>query len=74
MMHMSGERFLTIPVFGLIAGWLARQIMQGAKFGIIGELTRPWRIGRTEADSDRAMLFGDSALSTLRAFSCWRLP
>jgi len=37
-MHMSGESLLIILVVGLIAGWLAGQIMQGAGFGIVGDL------------------------------------
>jgi uncharacterized membrane protein YeaQ/YmgE (transglycosylase-associated protein family) len=37
-MHMSGESLLIILVVGLIAGWLAGQIVQGAGFGIVGDL------------------------------------
>ena len=37
-MHMSGESLLIILVVGLVAGWLAGQIMQGTGFGIIGDL------------------------------------
>ncbi|VFU10790.1 GlsB/YeaQ/YmgE family stress response membrane protein [Methylocella tundrae] len=37
-MHMSGESLLIILVVGLIAGWLAGQIMHGAGFGIVGDL------------------------------------
>ena len=37
-MHMSGESLLIILVVGLIAGWLAAQIVQGAGFGIVGLL------------------------------------
>lgn len=37
-MHMSSESLLTILVVGVIAGWLAGQIMQGAGFGIVGDL------------------------------------
>ena len=37
-MHISGESLLIILVVGLIAGWLAGQIMQGTGFGIIGDL------------------------------------
>ena len=36
-MHMSSESLLVILVVGLIAGWLAGQIMRGAGFGIVGE-------------------------------------
>ena len=37
-MHMSGESLLIILLVGLIAGWLAGQIVQGTGFGIIGDL------------------------------------
>jgi uncharacterized membrane protein YeaQ/YmgE (transglycosylase-associated protein family) len=37
-MHMSGESLLVILVVGLIAGWLAGQIVQGTGFGIVGDL------------------------------------
>src|SRR5271167_998499 len=37
-MQMSGESLLIILVVGLIAGWLAGQIVQGAGFGIVGDL------------------------------------
>jgi uncharacterized membrane protein YeaQ/YmgE (transglycosylase-associated protein family) len=37
-MYMSGESLLIILVVGLIAGWLAGQIVQGTGFGIIGDL------------------------------------
>ena len=37
-MHISGESLLIILVVGLIAGWLAGQIVQGTGFGIVGDL------------------------------------
>ena len=37
-MQMSGESLLIILLVGLIAGWLAGQIVQGTGFGIIGDL------------------------------------
>src|ERR1043166_9926279 len=37
-MTLSGESLLIILVVGLIAGWLAGQIVQGTGFGIIGDL------------------------------------
>jgi len=37
-MHMSGESLLIIIVVGVVAGWLAGLIVQGAGFGIIGDL------------------------------------
>jgi hypothetical protein len=37
-MHMSGDSLLIILLVGLIAGWLAGQIVQGTGFGILGDL------------------------------------
>jgi uncharacterized membrane protein YeaQ/YmgE (transglycosylase-associated protein family) len=37
-MYMSSESLLIILVVGLIAGWLAGQIVQGTGFGLIGDL------------------------------------
>ena len=37
-MHISGESLVIILAVGLIAGWLAGQIVQGTGFGIIGDL------------------------------------
>jgi uncharacterized membrane protein YeaQ/YmgE (transglycosylase-associated protein family) len=37
-MHMSDESLLIILVVGLVAGWLAGQIMQGVGFGVVGDL------------------------------------
>ena len=37
-MHLSNESLLTILVVGLIAGWLAGQIMRGYGFGLIGDI------------------------------------
>ncbi len=37
-MHMSGESLLIILVVGVMAGWLAGQIVQGTGFGIVGDL------------------------------------
>jgi len=36
-MHMSGESLLVIVVVGVIAGWLAGQIVQGTGFGLVGD-------------------------------------
>src|SRR5271166_3044477 len=36
--HISSESLLIILVVGLIAGWLAGQILRGAGFGIVGDL------------------------------------
>jgi uncharacterized membrane protein YeaQ/YmgE (transglycosylase-associated protein family) len=37
-MHMSGESLLVILFVGLVAGWLAGQIVQGTGFGLVGDL------------------------------------
>jgi uncharacterized membrane protein YeaQ/YmgE (transglycosylase-associated protein family) len=37
-MYMSGESLLVILIVGLIAGWLAGQIVRGTGFGLIGDL------------------------------------
>jgi uncharacterized membrane protein YeaQ/YmgE (transglycosylase-associated protein family) len=37
-MHMSGESLLAIVVVGVIAGWLAGQIVRGTGFGLVGDL------------------------------------
>lgn len=37
-MHMSGESLLVILVVGIVAGWLAGQIVQGTGFGLVGDL------------------------------------
>ena len=38
-MSVSGESLLIILVVGLVAGWLAGQIVQGTGFGMVGDLT-----------------------------------
>jgi uncharacterized membrane protein YeaQ/YmgE (transglycosylase-associated protein family) len=35
---MSGESLLIVVLVGIIAGWLAGQIMRGTGFGVIGDL------------------------------------
>ena len=37
-MDMSSESLLVILFVGLVAGWLAGQIVRGTGFGIIGDL------------------------------------
>ena len=37
-MYMSGESLLIIVVVGLVAGWLAGQLVQGTGFGLVGDL------------------------------------
>ena len=37
-MHLSTESLLIILLVGLLAGWLAGQIVQGTGFGIIGDI------------------------------------
>ncbi len=36
-MHISGESLLVILLVGLVAGWLAGKIVEGAGFGLIGD-------------------------------------
>jgi uncharacterized membrane protein YeaQ/YmgE (transglycosylase-associated protein family) len=38
MMHLSNESLLVILFVGIVAGWLAGQIVRGTGFGIIGDL------------------------------------
>ena len=37
-MHLTNESLLVILFVGLVAGWLAGQIVQGTGFGLIGDL------------------------------------
>jgi len=37
-MYMSSENLLIILIVGLVAGWLAGQIVQGTGFGLVGDL------------------------------------
>ena len=37
-MYMSVENLLIVLVAGLVCGWLADQIVQGARFGMVGDL------------------------------------
>ena len=37
-MHLSNESLLTILIVGVVAGWLAGEIMRGYGFGLIGDL------------------------------------
>jgi uncharacterized membrane protein YeaQ/YmgE (transglycosylase-associated protein family) len=37
-MHMSNESLLLIVLVGVIAGWLAGQIVQGSGLGLVGDL------------------------------------
>ena len=37
-MHISGESLIVILLVGLVAGWLAGQILRGIGFGLIGDL------------------------------------
>lgn len=37
-MHISGESLLVILLVGLVAGWLAGQIVDGGGFGLIGDI------------------------------------
>jgi uncharacterized membrane protein YeaQ/YmgE (transglycosylase-associated protein family) len=37
-MNFNGESLLVILIVGVVAGWLAGQIVRGAGFGLIGDL------------------------------------
>lgn len=37
-MEISGEGLLVILLVGLVAGWLAGQIVQGQGFGLVGDM------------------------------------
>jgi uncharacterized membrane protein YeaQ/YmgE (transglycosylase-associated protein family) len=37
-MNISGESLLVILIVGIIAGWLAGQIVRGTGFGLVGDL------------------------------------
>lgn len=37
-MQISGEGLLVILLVGLIAGWLAGEIVQGGGFGLVGDI------------------------------------
>jgi uncharacterized membrane protein YeaQ/YmgE (transglycosylase-associated protein family) len=37
-MYLSNQSLLVIIVVGLVAGWLAGQMMRGGGFGLIGDL------------------------------------
>ena len=37
-MHLSNDSLLVVILVGLIAGWLAGQVMRGSGFGLIGDL------------------------------------
>jgi uncharacterized membrane protein YeaQ/YmgE (transglycosylase-associated protein family) len=37
-MHISAESLVIILAVGLIAGWLAGQILEGSGFGLVGDI------------------------------------
>ena len=37
-MHLSNESLIVIVLVGIVAGWLAGQIVRGGGFGLIGDL------------------------------------
>ena len=37
-MYLSNESLIIIVIVGLLAGWLAGQVVRGAGFGLIGDL------------------------------------
>jgi uncharacterized membrane protein YeaQ/YmgE (transglycosylase-associated protein family) len=40
--HLSNQGLLVILVVGIVAGWLAGQLMRGSGFGLIGDLIVGW--------------------------------
>jgi uncharacterized membrane protein YeaQ/YmgE (transglycosylase-associated protein family) len=62
-MHLSHEGLLVILFVGLVAGWLAGKIVEGAGFGLIGDLV----VGIIGA------LIGDWLLPRLGIFLGWGL-
>jgi uncharacterized membrane protein YeaQ/YmgE (transglycosylase-associated protein family) len=38
-MHLSNESLITIIVVGIVAGWLAGNIVRGGGYGLIGDLS-----------------------------------
>jgi uncharacterized membrane protein YeaQ/YmgE (transglycosylase-associated protein family) len=37
-MYLSNENLMVIVVVGVVAGWLAGEVMRGAGFGLVGDL------------------------------------
>ena len=37
-MHLSGEGLLVLLVVGLVAGWLAGELVAGGGFGLVGDI------------------------------------
>lgn len=78
-MHMSGESLLIILVVGLIAGWLADQMVEGAGFGIVGDLLMgiagafigSWLLPQLGLTSARALSRQSSTPSSGRCYCCW---
>jgi uncharacterized membrane protein YeaQ/YmgE (transglycosylase-associated protein family) len=40
--HLSNQGLVVILLVGLVAGWLAGQVMRGSGFGLIGDLIVGW--------------------------------
>jgi uncharacterized membrane protein YeaQ/YmgE (transglycosylase-associated protein family) len=40
--HLSNQGLVVILLVGLVAGWLAGQMMRGSGFGLIGDLIVGW--------------------------------
>jgi uncharacterized membrane protein YeaQ/YmgE (transglycosylase-associated protein family) len=38
IMHISNEGLVVVLIVGIVAGWLAGQLVQGTGFGLIGDL------------------------------------
>jgi uncharacterized membrane protein YeaQ/YmgE (transglycosylase-associated protein family) len=78
-MHMSGESLLVVLVVGLIAGWLAGQIVQDTGFGIVGDLLigiggafiGSWLSLSSACTSARALSWRSSTPPSARCYCCW---
>jgi uncharacterized membrane protein YeaQ/YmgE (transglycosylase-associated protein family) len=78
-MHMSCESPQIILMVGLIAGWLAGQMVQGGGFGIVGDLLMEiagafigsWLLPQLRLTSARALSRRSSTPSSGRCYCCW---
>ena len=61
-MNMSGESLLIILFVGLVAGWLAGQIVQGTRFGFLGDLVLTLSLGGDLSSTTAALRFAPRLL------------
>ena len=77
-MHMSNESLLVISFVGLVAGWLAGQVVRGAGFGLIGDLAigiigafiGDWALTRVDFDLGTGMSPRSSTLPSAPSCFC----